>query len=1259
MALVLASMLLPALVALVPLAEGQPAAASTATSMSLTDSRGMTLSLMTDADALQMMERVGTRADGVNYDVIVDGYHTGLAPPSAESWESMVGEAWIAQAPATQTLSVPSAYDMSTNSWFPKVGNQGSQGSCAAWAATYYCYGAVEAKDNGWTGAKSGTATQLLSPAWTYNRVAYRGLGGGSWMSENFQVIRDWGVSTLSTFPYTVTNDINWGTPAAWREAPLHRGSQLVFLTVNDGTINTIKSLVAGDQPVTFAIDANQFDSALNDNFVISADEYNLGGKLNHAQTIVGFNDSLVVAGHPDVGAFRVVNSWGSSWGDAGYYWISYDAFDKIMNVSGNELSYITDIPNYVPSLLAVWHFNSPPKRNVEHILSIGSPSFLDSKTPYYVSDSLNQLPSFMVCDISEFRSYYDSGATRFNLEVNGGAASVISSFRIESYEGGYSPGAPTQVSGQSAQVPKSTPGNLDNIFPQYSAISPAQALDRPGIEVTNPDLAEWVGVEQTSIYGGSAMQAGDAGDSYKSTIQISVTGYSGISFFWKVSSEPAYDFLRFYESTTKKLEISGNSGWRQAWYNFTSLGTHTLKWSYEKSSATSSLRDSAWIDCLQFLDAGIGNDSTPPITTLTCIGDVGTNSWYRSDVNAVLSANDAESGVYETKYRLDSSPWMSGTGSININGNGVHLLEYYSTDFAGNAEAVKSKTLKIDTSDPIAWSDLVGTEGLNGWYTSEVEVDIIASDGVSGVSSIMFSLDGSAVQAYPGAVGVSGEGAHALSYYPVDNAGNVGEEQSVNFSIDTILPIASCALNGTEGNGSWFVSSVHATIRGLDGGSGIARVEYCLDRGDWQNYSSEILVGSEGQHSLEYRAVDGAGNVGSVRSQDFAIDTHAPESLASINGIIGEQGWYVSPVEFAVSANDGTSGVAQTHMRVNGGDWSISNHSLFEDGVFAIEFYSTDVAGNAGSVGNTVIMIDLVAPSTSHLVTGTLSESGWFTSDIGLELTAGDGLSGINATYYRIDGGEWTAYEGAIVLKNDGTSLIEYWSSDLAGNLEPLNSLTLKLDKTAPASSAEIHGEIGAGGWYVSSLEVNISAIDELSGVASVNYRLDSGDWQPYSGNLVVEGRGPHVLEISSQDRAGNVELVKQIDFRIDTDVPTVTSQIDGRIFTAANVRLDWTSNDSTSAVGAIELSLDGAAYQMFPGTQSNITLQGLGDGPHTLVIRATDLAGNRAISSMSFVVDTNPLSPQGPYGLSLLIILAFAALLVVGLLILRFRRR
>jgi C1A family cysteine protease len=1255
-------MVLPAMAMLIPSTEAQVALdRSSATGASFTDVNGITMRPMTDVDMLEMKEKVGTRIDGVNYDVIVDGYHTGLAPPSSESWERMVGNVMLAQIPEAMTLSAPSTYDMSTNSWFPTVGNQGGQGSCAAWAATYYCYGAVEAKDNGWTGSKTGNSAQLLSPAWTYNRVAVRSGGGGSWMSENFDVIKDWGVPTLAKFPYNDANAINWGGEAAWREAPLHRGSQVVIMDARgDLAINAIKNLVAADQPVTFAIDADEFTLSLGDDFVISANEYNSAFVLNHAQTIVGYNDSFVAAGHADIGAFRIVNSWGAGWGESGFYWISYDAFKKIMNVSGNELCYITDISHYTPSLLAIWHYNNPPKRIVEHTLTIGNPSsYLDIKAPYWVYDSLNVLPSFMVCDISEFRSYYDAGTIKFNLEVTGGAASVISSFRIESYENGYSPGAPTQASAQSLQVPKTTPGVLENNFPSYSPISPAQALDCAGIEVSNPGLTDWVGVDQTFVYGNSAMQAGDVGDSSTSVIQVSVTGYTGVSFFWKVSSEQSADYLRFYESTTKKMEISGNSGWKQVWYNFTGTGTHVLKWSYEKNSATSSLQDGAWIDRLQLLQSVTPEDSTPPITQANCIGDVGSNGWYKSEVDLALIPTDSGSGVDVTKYRIGSASWSNYGGVFHITEDGRHVVEFYSIDYAGNTEALKSVIILIDMSSPVSSSNLIGTMGSANWYVSEVLVNISASDGISGVSSIIYRLDESTVENYSGEISISSEGAHTLSYYSVDVAGNIENEQSIQFKIDTSLPTVHGTFDGTVGNTGWFISAVAVRIEGNDISSGIASIEYRMDNGSWNNYSNSISVQTEGEHTLECRGIDFAGNIGPVQSLDFMLDTIAPESVFSIDGVAGEQGWYVSTVGMAIIASDNTSGISQTFMRVNGGDWYVGNADEFSDGTYLIESYSTDIAGNSGPVVSVLINSDLEAPSTSHRLAGTMSENGWYTSNASLNLSADDNVSGVDSIVYRLDGGDWMTYLGIIAFDDEGAHIIEYRSFDQAGNEEIVRSYVVKVDKTAPTSSASIQGSEGVGGWHVSSLMINVSSSDDVSEVDFIDYRLDSGAWNVYSGQIVVDSSGSHLLEFYSQDRAGNIEAVKRLEFRIDRDDPTILLQIDGMIFTSKDVWLNWTANDSTSAVGTIELSIDGAPYQMFDATRSNITLLGLSDGPHSLSVQVTDLAGNEVISESSFVVDTNPLSSQGPYGSSLLIALVIVIALVVGLAIFRYRRR
>ena len=68
--------------------------------------------------------------------------------------------------------------------------------------------------------------------------------------------------------------------------------------------------------------------------------------------------------------------------------------------------------------------------------------------------------------------------------------------------------------------------------------------------------------------------------------------------------------------------------------------------------------------------------------------------------------------------------------------------------------------------------------------------------------------------------------------------------------------------------------SSVKVTVTGADnaGGSGLDKLEYRVDGGAWTVYSAPVEVSANGQHTVEHRASDAAGNVGTVGSVAFTI---------------------------------------------------------------------------------------------------------------------------------------------------------------------------------------------------------------------------------------------------------------------------------------------------------------------------------------------------------------------------------------------------
>ncbi len=652
--------------------------------------------------------------------------------------------------------------------------------------------------------------------------------------------------------------------------------------------------------------------------------------------------------------------------------------------------------------------------------------------------------------------------------------------------------------------------------------------------------------------------------------------------------------------------------------------------------------------------------DAVRPTISGELNGIEGENGWFISSVMVDLRGSDVESGISSIMYQLDGAGWQTYRSSFEVSAEGEHQIAFYASDQAGNQAEASDLAFRIDTTLPTIQCYATGEQSQNVWFVGEIAINLTGQDELSGIAHLMYRLDGSDWIEYSGNFSFNAEGQHTLDYFAIDHAGNNGSIGTTILKLDSIGPESSCEFDGTLGLSGWYISIVSINATGQDGnGSGISFIEYRLDGGSWENYSGTILLQSEGEHSLQCRATDIAGNVGVVQTFEFMIDTTFPESSASIEGSLGEQGWYTSSVELTISANDSTSGVSQTYIRVNDGDWVLGHTDLFSNGVYHVEFYTMDVAGNSGPIGTVTIMSDLGMPSTVPIASGTLSESGWFTSNASLNLSAEDGISGINSTVYRIDGGSWIDYVGSILFHSEGTSLVEYRSIDMAGNEEPLRSFEVKVDKAAPTSSAVIQGTSGVGGWYVSALLINISAVDDSSEVASIDYRLDSGDWHIYYGQFAVESCGPHLVQFYSKDIAGNLEQTRQVTFSIDSDVPTVAIQLNGHVFTVSQISFNWTSDDNTSGIGEIELSIDGAPYQMYGGTQSNITFQGLSDGQHSLSIRVTDIAGNKAVSELGFTVDTNPISPQGPYGPMPLIVLIVAAALLIGLWVRRVKRR
>ena len=123
---------------------------------------------------------------------------------------------------------------------------------------------------------------------------------------------------------------------------------------------------------------------------------------------------------------------------------------------------------------------------------------------------------------------------------------------------------------------------------------------------------ANWT-ITQTSTYEGLfSARSGVITDLGFSNLQVTydVLTDDSIRFCSKVSSEPDYDFLRFYIDNVKKADWSGETGWTHNVFPVVA-GTHTFRWSYEKDITLSVGEDAAWIDNIIFppVDLNTGID--------------------------------------------------------------------------------------------------------------------------------------------------------------------------------------------------------------------------------------------------------------------------------------------------------------------------------------------------------------------------------------------------------------------------------------------------------------------------------------------------------------------------------------------------------------------------------------------------------------------------------------------------------------------------
>lgn len=230
--------------------------------------------------------------------------------------------------------SLPGSFSL--EKYCPTPGNQGQYGTCVAWANAYGVNTILYAKTHELT-HKAVITKYAFSPTFMYELIKAKddkNCQSGSHPVSALEILKVAGNPLLSKIPYacgTTLNDamLEYSLPYAIK------GYNLLFAAKGwsaDDTyykehsvaVNEIKKALTEGSPVSGAFKIPQNFKSDADGVWRPASDWQDDTKWKHglhAMTIVGYDDAK------DGGAFRVLNSWGTGWGDGGFIWMRYNDF--------------------------------------------------------------------------------------------------------------------------------------------------------------------------------------------------------------------------------------------------------------------------------------------------------------------------------------------------------------------------------------------------------------------------------------------------------------------------------------------------------------------------------------------------------------------------------------------------------------------------------------------------------------------------------------------------------------------------------------------------------------------------------------------------------------------------------------------------------------------------------------------------------------------------------------------------------------------
>jgi hypothetical protein len=175
--------------------------------------------------------------------------------------------------------------------------------------------------------------------------------------------------------------------------------------------------------------------------------------------------------------------------------------------------------------------------------------------------------------------------------------------------------------------------------------------------------------------------------------------------------------------------------------------------------------------------------------------------------------------------------------------------------------------------------------------------------------------------------------------------------------------------------------------------------------------------------------------------------------------------------------------------------------------------------------------------PTTWAVVSGTMGEEDWYISNVTIKLEAIHGCYDVDYTMYKIDNGAWNEYEAPFTINSDGEHTVYFYSVDVHGGIEEVNSVSFRMDTHKPSITFSVE-KIGFKQYkFVATVS------DQTSGISYVRCYLDDlflGDiTEPGPYEWYWSGKGTHRVEGIAYDIAGN-SAENIVTFSLSFDEPS-----------------------------------------------------------------------------------------------------------------------